>query len=87
MSNEQGIGAPKGGRVHWLLWCLPPDFKRAYKLYFNYAYHRYCFYRILLLQTGKARNNRRIHSEQDLGALLARDVRKHENGRFSIFLE
>lgn len=46
MSNEQGIGAPKGGRVHWLLWCLPPDFKRAYKLYFNYAYHRYCFYRL-----------------------------------------
>ena len=46
MSNEQGIGAPKGGRVHWLLWCLPPDFKRVYKLYFNYAYHRYCFYRL-----------------------------------------
>ena len=83
MSNEQGIGAPKGGRVHWLLWCLPPDFKRAYKLYFNYAYHRYCFYRPEKHEI----NNRRIHSEQDFGALLARDVRKHENGRFSIFLE
>lgn len=29
MSNEQGIGAPLGGRVHWLLWCLSPEFKGA----------------------------------------------------------
>lgn len=46
MSNEQGIGAPKGGRVHWLLWCLGQDFKGAYKLYYNYAYHNYCSYRL-----------------------------------------
>lgn len=46
MSNERGIGAPKGGRVHWLLWCLGQDFKGAYKLYYNYAYHNYCFYRL-----------------------------------------
>lgn len=46
MSNEQGIGAPLGGRVHWLLWCLPPDFKGTYTLYYNYTYHRYLFYRI-----------------------------------------
>lgn len=46
MSNEKGIGAPKGGRVHWLLWCLGQDFKRAYKLFYNYATHNYCFYRL-----------------------------------------
>lgn len=46
MSNEQGIGAPLGGRVHWLLWCLSPEFKGAYRLYYNYTYHRYLFYRI-----------------------------------------
>lgn len=46
MSNERGIGAPKGGRVHWLLWSLSPDFKYTYRIYYNYAFHRYCFYRI-----------------------------------------
>lgn len=38
-------GAPKGGRVHWLLWNLPTEFKRAYKLYYNYKKHNYVFMR------------------------------------------
>ena len=45
MSNSKGIGAPKGGRVHWLLWELGSSFKGAYKLYFDYAWHKYVFYR------------------------------------------
>ena len=39
------VGAPKGGRVHWLLWHLPSEFKGAYKLYYNYAKHNYIFER------------------------------------------
>ena len=39
------IGAPKGGRVHWLLYNLRPDFKRAYECVFNYAIHNYVFVR------------------------------------------
>ena len=46
MSNSKGIGAPKGGRVHWLLWELGSSFKGAYKLYFDYAWHKYVFYRM-----------------------------------------
>ena len=45
MSNEKGIGAPLGGRVHWLLWNLPTGFKRLYKLRFDYEYHNYHFTR------------------------------------------
>lgn len=33
------------GRVHWLLWHLPADFKKAYTLSFNYEYHNYTFVR------------------------------------------
>ena len=33
------------GRVHWLLWNLSPLFKGRYKLSFDYAFHRYTFYR------------------------------------------
>lgn len=33
------------GRVHWLLWHLSPDFKKAYSLYFDYAFHNYTFCR------------------------------------------
>lgn len=40
------VGAPKGGRVHWILWNLPSDFKRAYILRFDYPLHRYIFYRL-----------------------------------------
>lgn len=39
------VGAPLGGRVHWLLWHLGKDFKRAYKLRFDYEYHNYHFTR------------------------------------------
>lgn len=39
------VGAPKGGRVHWLLWNLRGDFKRAYRCVYNYAKHSYVFYR------------------------------------------
>jgi len=39
------VGAPAGGRVHWLLWHLPGEFKRAYKLRFDYEYHNYHFTR------------------------------------------
>ena len=40
------VGAPKGGRVHWLLWHLPSDFKGAYRLVYSYARHNYIFYRM-----------------------------------------
>ena len=46
MSNQYGIGAPKGGRVHWVLWELSGKFKNAYHLEYNYTYHRYVFYRL-----------------------------------------
>lgn len=38
-------GAPRGGRVHWLLWSLPSDFKGAYDLSYNYDKHNYTFVR------------------------------------------
>lgn len=38
-------GAPIGGRVHWLLMFLSKDFKRAYRLEFDYEYHNYFFAR------------------------------------------
>ena len=42
---KRGVGAPKGGRVHWLLLCLSPEFKGKYKLHFDYKYHNYVFLR------------------------------------------
>ena len=39
------IGAPTGGRVHWLIMFLSREFKRAYKLRFDYEYHNYHFTR------------------------------------------
>lgn len=33
-------------RVHWLLWCLPPQFKGAYRMEYNYKFHKYLFYRM-----------------------------------------
>lgn len=39
------MGAPKGGRVHWLLLHLRKDFKRSYQCYYNYTWHRYSFIR------------------------------------------
>lgn len=39
------IGAPKGGRVHWLLHHLPSEFKGAYELYYSYHVHNYTFVR------------------------------------------
>ena len=51
MENEKTylkrkVGAPKGGRVHWLLWNLKAEFKRAYNCSYNYANHNYTFYRM-----------------------------------------
>lgn len=43
MGNK--IGAPKGGRVHWLLESLTPDFLRAYNVNYDYLRHRYAFSR------------------------------------------
>lgn len=42
------VGAPKGGRVHWLLWHLPIAFKCRYKLLYNYDTHNYKFIRYRL---------------------------------------
>lgn len=42
---KRKVGAPKGGRVHWLLFHLPADFKGAYVLEYNYDKHNYVFYR------------------------------------------
>ena len=36
----------KCGRVHWLLWNLSGNFKNKYQLYYDYAYHKYLFYRL-----------------------------------------
>ena len=33
-------------RVHWLIHNLEREFKREYTLVFDYAFHRYCFYRL-----------------------------------------
>ena len=41
------VGAPKGGRVHWLLYHLDIDFLKAYELYYNYSEHNYVFVRYL----------------------------------------
>lgn len=35
------VGAPPGGRVHWLIWNLPLEIKHAYKIRFDYEYHNY----------------------------------------------
>lgn len=43
---KRGVGAPKGGRVHWLLFHLPREFKIKYVLSYNYAAHNYIFYRL-----------------------------------------
>ena len=39
------VGAPKGGRVHWLLWHLSSEFLKAYTLKYDYARHNYIFLR------------------------------------------
>lgn len=39
------VGAPPGGRVHWLLLHLPREFCRAYILRYDYLYHNYHFTR------------------------------------------
>jgi hypothetical protein len=43
MSNDRGIGAPKGGRVHWLLIVLPKITHEYYELNYNYTRHCYKF--------------------------------------------
>ena len=35
----------KKSRIHWLLHKLPKDFKMSYRLYYDYKFHRYLFYR------------------------------------------
>ena len=44
--KKRKTGAPKGGRVHWILHALPTEFKGAYQLSYDYKYHRYVFYRM-----------------------------------------
>lgn len=38
-------GAPKGGRVHWLIYRLSADFKRKYYVNYDYSKHSYLFLR------------------------------------------
>ena len=47
MYFNRKVGAPKGGRVHWLLLNLQryPDFLRAYVCKYDYLHHKYIFYR------------------------------------------
>lgn len=45
MMTNKRVGAPLGGRVHWLLLNLRRDFKAAYKVEFNYLTHSYYFFR------------------------------------------
>ncbi len=44
--KKRGVGAPKGGRVHWLLHSLPFAFKASYILSYDYSRHNYVFYRM-----------------------------------------
>lgn len=44
MANGRA-GAPKGGRVHWFLWNLPRDLKRAYTIRYDYSKHNYAMFR------------------------------------------
>lgn len=39
------VGAPEGGRVHWLLWALRGEFMKTYTCDFNYMFHNYRFVR------------------------------------------
>lgn len=39
------VGAPLGGRVHWLLYHLPRNIARDFRLYMDYDYHNYMFMR------------------------------------------
>jgi hypothetical protein len=39
------VGAPKGGRVHWLVWALRGHFLKDYQCDYNYLYHNYRFVR------------------------------------------
>lgn len=39
------VGAPCGGRVHWLLLELRADFSHAHDILYNYASHNYVFIR------------------------------------------
>lgn len=41
------VGAPAGGRVHWLLWNLPPRLSTVYRVHMDYLYHNYLFIRQL----------------------------------------
>ena len=43
MSNR--VGAPPGGRVHWLVLHLSAEFKKKYILHNNYFKHEYVFLR------------------------------------------
>ena len=38
-------GAPKGGRVHWFLWCLDIRIRKRYVVSYDYATHNYALYR------------------------------------------
>lgn len=39
------VGAPPGGRVHWLLWALRGEFIHVYQVHYDYLYHNYAFIR------------------------------------------
>lgn len=39
------VGAPPGGRVHWLLDRLNPEIFKAYRLQYKGQYHNYRLYR------------------------------------------
>lgn len=39
------VGAPPGGRVHWLIYNLSAEFKRKYYTNYDYSKHSYLFLR------------------------------------------
>ena len=41
----RAVGAPKGGRVHWILLTLSRDFKKKFICEFDYRVHKYAFFR------------------------------------------
>lgn len=72
------IGAPPGGRVHWLSDELAGEFGKAYRRTYNYRNHHYRFYRMrkrtlidefLVVRTSK-RCYRVIYFNQDFKFFL-----------------
>ena len=74
------VGAPKGGRVHWLLINLPLYVKKNYYVNYNYPYHDYCIHRKLSIERlAKAQRWQRISANLPTHGTRAERGRKTES--------